>query len=154
MVDRPRLLAVFYRLAFRVLRAYWFVFRPTKRGVKCVLTRGNEVLLVRHTYGDRQLWELPGGAIKRGEAPLDAARRETREELGLTISDWRELGHFTAREEHRHDTLYCFGAEANGAVPVPDRVEIAEARWFPAGAPPAPIGRFARYMLGLCAQTA
>lgn len=149
MVDRARLLALCYRVAYWVLRAYWFVFRPTKRGVKCVITRRDEVLLVRHTYGDRRVWELPGGAIKRGEAPLDAARRETREELGLAISDWRELGHFTAREAHRHDTLHCFHAEVNGAVPVADRVEIAEVGWFPAAAPPAPIGRFALYVLGL-----
>lgn len=147
MVLRTRVLALCYRVAFRVLRVYWLFARPTKRGVKCVLTRRDEVLLVRHTYGDRQLWELPGGAIKRDEAPLDAARREMREELGLTISDFSELGHFTAHEEHRHDTLYCFGAELNGAVPAPDRVEIAEARWFPAGAPPDPVGRFARYMM-------
>ena len=87
MIDRKRLASWCYRLAWHAARVYWFVARPRMRGVKCVITRGDEVLLIRHTYGDRGAWELPGGSIKRGEAPLAAARRETFEEVGLSISD-------------------------------------------------------------------
>ena len=53
--------------------------------------RQRRVLLVRHTYGSRG-WDLPGGSMKRGEAPVNAARREMHEELGVTIDDWRSLG--------------------------------------------------------------
>ena len=40
-----------YRLAYRMLTIWWFVRRPPTAGVKCLLTSGSEVLLVRHTYG-------------------------------------------------------------------------------------------------------
>ncbi|HWF74672.1 MAG TPA: NUDIX domain-containing protein [Solirubrobacteraceae bacterium] len=149
MVDRAWVLSRFYRVAYQLARVYWFVLRPKQRGVKCAITRGDEVLLVRHTYGDRRAWDLPGGAIKRGEAPLDAARRETHEELGLSITDWTALGDFFARYEHRDDTMYCFHAVVDGVSPVADRVEIAEARWFPIVALPQRTGRFVRRILSM-----
>ena len=49
-----------------MLRAYRFVLHPRVRGVRCVLVHGDELLLVRHSYGDRR-WGLPGGLIKRSE---------------------------------------------------------------------------------------
>ena len=149
MVDRAWFLSRFYRVAYRFARVYWFVSRPRKSGVKCVITQGDEVLLVRHTYGNRRVWELPGGAIKRGEEPLEAARREMHEELGLSIADWVALGDFFAETEHRKDTMFCFHAVVEDAVPKADRVEIAEARWFPAAAPPAQTGKFVLRILAM-----
>lgn len=149
MVDRAWILSRFYRVAFQLARVYWFVVRPRKSGVKCAITRGDEVLLVRHTYGDRRAWDMPGGAIKRGEAPVEAARRETQEELSLSIAEWVPLGDFFARYEHRNDTMYCFHAEVDGVEPVADRIEIAEAQWFPTAALPERTGRFVRRILSM-----
>ena len=54
------------RLAYRIAAQLLRVLRPLVPidwgGVKCVLTDGYRVLLVRHTYGSR-LWDLPGGAV-------------------------------------------------------------------------------------------
>ncbi|MDQ6775420.1 MAG: NUDIX domain-containing protein [Actinomycetota bacterium] len=149
MVDRAWVLSRFYRVAYQLARAYWFVARPKQRGVKCAITRGDEVLLVRHTYGDRRSWDMPGGAIKRREAPLDAARREIREELGLSIADWTPLGDFFARYEHRDDTMYCFHTVVDDVNPVADRIEIAELRWFPMTALPERTGQFVRRILSM-----
>jgi 8-oxo-dGTP pyrophosphatase MutT (NUDIX family) len=154
MPDRTWLLPRFYRVAYQFARVYWFFVRPTKRGVKCVISRGDEVLLVRHTYGNRRQWDLPGGSIKRGETPLETARREMQEELGLTISDWQSLGDLFAKYEHRKDTMYCFHAAVDGAAPVADRVEIAELRWFPWKAPPPRTGRFVRRILAMSERAA
>lgn len=147
MVDRAWVLSRFYRVAYQLARVYWFFVRPRKTGVKCAITRGHEVLLVRHTYGDRRAWDMPGGAIKRGEAPLDAARREIHEELSLSIREWVALGDFFARAEHRNDTMYCFHAAVDDVNPVADGIEIAEVAWFPSSALPKRTGRFVRRIL-------
>ncbi|HYG48517.1 MAG TPA: NUDIX domain-containing protein [Allosphingosinicella sp.] len=51
-------------------------------GVHAVpLTESGKVVLVLLTYAPR--WRLPGGGLKRGEAPEEAILRELREEIGL-----------------------------------------------------------------------
>ena len=42
-----------------------------------------DVLLVKPTYKDG--WEIPGGIVEQDESPVQACRREIREELGLEI---------------------------------------------------------------------
>lgn len=51
------------------------------------MERGGRVLLARRPVGKRHagLWELPGGKFLPGESPLDAARRELAEELGVEV---------------------------------------------------------------------
>jgi 8-oxo-dGTP pyrophosphatase MutT (NUDIX family) len=127
-----------YRLAFALLRIYWFVKRPTLHGVKCVLTTGDQVLLVRHTYGPPR-WDLPGGAVRRRERPETTARREMHEELGVTIDDWALLGEVWADSYHCRDTLHCFTAELQRPEFVFDRAELAAARWFPRAELPADV---------------
>ncbi|GGJ75840.1 hypothetical protein GCM10010123_02210 [Pilimelia anulata] len=47
------------------------------------------VLIVEPTY--KEDWEIPGGAVDADEAPLDAAVREIKEELGLLVQPGRLL---------------------------------------------------------------
>jgi 8-oxo-dGTP pyrophosphatase MutT (NUDIX family) len=120
---------VAYRVAYRGLYLFWFVRRPRKRGVKCVLTNRGRILLVRHTYGHRD-WDLPGGSLKRHELPLSAARREMREELAVGTAEWSELGDLHGSMDRRRDTVHCFRAElAEPAITI-DRGELAAAKWF------------------------
>jgi 8-oxo-dGTP pyrophosphatase MutT (NUDIX family) len=113
-----------------------------------VLTDGENVLLVRHTYGKRE-WDLPGGGIKRDERPLEAAQREIEEELGVRLDGWRDLGYLGATEYHRHDTIYCFQAEVNGKPLSIERAEIDTVRWFSRRRLPRDSGRFVRRIIAL-----
>jgi 8-oxo-dGTP pyrophosphatase MutT (NUDIX family) len=135
-----------YRLAYAALCVYWFVRRPQSHGVKCVLTDGDRVLLVRHTYG-RPDWEIPGGSIKPGEEPATAARREMHEELGLAIDDWKPLGEVNGRLQYRRDTLHCFQVERHEPALTLDLGELYEARWFPRSNLPNPLGPYTKLIL-------
>ncbi len=135
-----------YRLAYNVLVVYWFLARPSMTGVKCVLADADRILLVRHTYGP-PLWELPGGGIKRGESPADAARREMREELGVQAEHWLELPVVRGRVNGRRDTLHCFRAELPNPQLTLDRGEIAEAGWFELHALPDRMGIYTERIL-------
>jgi 8-oxo-dGTP pyrophosphatase MutT (NUDIX family) len=146
------LLRRLYRLAWLGLQLRSLVIPRRGRGVKCVLTNGGRVLLVRHTYGQRAMWYLPGGGAHRRESPLHAAEREMREELGVSDLRWRELA---TREMHidRMDVrLTCLHAELADPDGVrPDPVEIAEVRWFSQDQLPLPVGPEVRPLLQLLA---
>lgn len=146
---RNTVLRAVYRVGFRVLHAYWRVAQPQKRGVKCVLTRGPDVLLVRHTYGPETRWELPGGGVKRREEPGAAARREAHEELGVDVTDWRFLGDLFDRIDGKRDRLWCYTAELDDREIVPDGAEIAETRWFRRDELPADVHRYVGRILAL-----
>lgn len=54
-------------------------------GVGGVVLRGNEILLVKHTYGAAKGQLLiPGGHVQHGEMPEAAVVREVLEETGIT----------------------------------------------------------------------
>jgi 8-oxo-dGTP pyrophosphatase MutT (NUDIX family) len=118
-----------YRLAAVLLHLIRPLVPIDWGGVKCVLTDGDRVLLVRHTYGSRR-WDLPGGGRHRGERPIDAARREMREELGLEIDNWRGLGQLHARAEHHRQTIDVYGAELSSPALALDLGELQVAVWF------------------------
>jgi 8-oxo-dGTP pyrophosphatase MutT (NUDIX family) len=139
---------VAYRCAYQGLRVYWFVRRPDVQGVKCVLTNGERVLLVRHTYGHRQ-WDLPGGAVRRREPPHDTARREMQEELGVRIARFNHLGDVRARIDHRHDTMHLYHAELGEHPITVDLCELAEFGWFERRALPSELGRFVTRILAV-----
>jgi 8-oxo-dGTP pyrophosphatase MutT (NUDIX family) len=134
-----------FRLAYVLLRVYWFVRRPRKDGVKCLLTDGDRVLLVRHTYGHGE-WDLPGGSIKRREEPVIAARREMQEELGVRIENWHALGLLEGSMHHRRDLLHCFQAELRAPISI-DRAELVTASWFPRRELPSELSRYVRPVL-------
>jgi 8-oxo-dGTP pyrophosphatase MutT (NUDIX family) len=118
-----------YRVAFRVLQVFWLFRRPATSGVKCVVSDGNRILLVTHTYGNRN-WDFPGGGVKRDEEPLVAAQREMLEELGIERAEWSKLGEVRKNVDHRRDTVHCFRAELASPEVVLNLAELAAAEWF------------------------
>jgi ADP-ribose pyrophosphatase YjhB (NUDIX family) len=135
------------RCAYVALRVYWFIVRPQMSGVKCVITHGDEVLLVRHTYGNRA-WDLPGGTVRRREVPVDAARREMHEELGRQITDWVGLGELYVCTNHHRDNLHLFHGRLDDRRVDLQLSELAESGWFPRDELPEDTGRYVRPIVG------
>lgn len=57
------------------------------RVVAAVIRRGDQLLICQRPTGKRYglLWEFPGGKLRDGESPTDAAARELEEELALSV---------------------------------------------------------------------
>lgn len=99
---------------------------PRKRMAASLLfTDGaGRVLLVEPTY--KPNWELPGGTVELDESPLQAARREGKEELGLDVQVRRLLAvdWVPARLERSEGLITVFdagvlSARAFGALALP-----------------------------------
>lgn len=53
--------------------------------VKCVILRGDQVLLLKRSEDAGGFWQPVTGRLEPGENPVDAARREVAEETGLAV---------------------------------------------------------------------
>jgi 8-oxo-dGTP pyrophosphatase MutT (NUDIX family) len=70
----------------------WVHFRNRAVAIVPLDEAGNTWLVGQRRYTlDEYSWEVPMGGAPLAEAPLDAAKRELREETGLEASDWQEL---------------------------------------------------------------
>ena len=137
---RDPVMRLAYRAGYLGLRAEALLVRRSGRGVKCVLSRDGEILLVRHTYGERHSWRVPGGRRRRGEDPVAAGAREMREELGLDGASWRELATLALRLDGRNVNVACLHAEVGDRQLWFDGGEIADARFFGAEQLPERLG--------------
>jgi 8-oxo-dGTP pyrophosphatase MutT (NUDIX family) len=121
------------RWAYLLYQVWLFFVRPVTLGVRMMLLRDGQVLLVRHTYVPG--WFMPGGGIQRGETLDAAARRETKEELGAELHDLRLLGAYSNFKELKSDHNVLFLSTDFTLGRKQDR-EIAEVRFFPLDALP------------------
>jgi predicted NUDIX family NTP pyrophosphohydrolase len=94
---------------------------------------GLEVLLVHPSgaYNRRAPWSIPKGVPGGGETDLEAtARRETREETGVTAGELFPLGFMDYRKSRKR--VFCFAGPAPAdAAPRPTSWEVDQARFLP-----------------------
>ena len=103
--------------------------------------RGPEVLLIERSRKESDPWSghmaFPGGRLDEGETVEQAARRETHEEVGLSLHDAEPLGRLddlTGRRAGASTGLVisAFVFRHHGETPlVYQEAEVAEALWVP-----------------------
>lgn len=121
------------RLIYSIYRIYLFFVRPVQTGVRVLMIKDGQVLLVRQTYIPG--WFMPGGRLKRGETLEQAARREVKEETGAVLGEMSLLGVYTHFKEWKTDHNIVFLSQdfTNGDL---HDDEIAEVRYHPLEALP------------------
>jgi 8-oxo-dGTP diphosphatase len=129
LVDRAFQLA--YVCAYRMMRVYWTVRRPTTNGALVTIWNRGEVLLVRNSYVN--YYTLPGGYLRRGETSREAALRELREEVGVSAQsgDLKLLVDETHAWEGKQDHVSIFALELDERPEIRvDHREVIDAAWF------------------------
>jgi ADP-ribose pyrophosphatase len=79
----------------------------------------------------RELLEIPAGTREAGEEPLETAKRELREECGLTGGQWRELATFFTTPGFCREYMHVYaaeGVESGESAPEPDE-DLELVRW-------------------------
>lgn len=127
-----------------VMRHRWRRWRKAPiAGVSVIVTNlAGDVLLLKHSYGPA-VWALPGGGLARSEDPLDAARREVREELGIELARIDALCTLDEVLSGSPHTAHIFTGVCD-QQPRPDGREVVEARFFPSHSLPEPLARTTR----------
>lgn len=126
------------RQAYRLRHHLRRITGRTGEGVAIIgHDHGGQVLLVRHSYGPAG-WYFPGGGVRRGESPDDAARRELLEETGCTVDGLRLVAVLDEDLSGAMHKAHVFEGVIDD-MPRPDGREVVEARFFPTHSLPEPL---------------
>ena len=120
----------------RFLHLYWRFKRGMTLGVRGVVLRESEILLVRHGYVPG--WHLPGGGVEPGETFEEALAKELREEGNVRVTGKPVLhALFQNRNASTRDHVAVYVVrEFEYDGPLAPTFEIQEARFFPLSALP------------------
>lgn len=147
LIPRP-MHRVLLRVAHAVRLRVFKVIQPHLRSATVIaLTPDRRMLLVRLSYGTDG-WTLPGGGMRRREAPEDAARRELWEETRCRVSDLACVKVFEDRVLGTTCTGHLFTVTLLD-MPKADGREVVEARLFPLHSLPEPLSRKTAKLLAI-----
>ncbi len=86
----------------------------------------------RYVFGEGQRWEMPTGGVKADESLEEAARRETREEIGYDAADLQPLStYYTSKAIMREVAHLYLGRNLSQVEAKPDETEFLEVGILP-----------------------
>jgi len=86
----------------------WVSFFPSV-SILPIDNKNNVYLAKEFKYGTRKYAiSVPGGTINKNESPLRAAKRELKEELGISAKSWKSLGKFYSSPANVDNLTYTF----------------------------------------------
>ncbi|MBX7236962.1 MAG: NUDIX hydrolase [Caldilineales bacterium] len=86
----------------------------------------------RYVFGEGQRWEMPTGGVKPDESLEEAARRETREEIGYDAADLQPLStYYTSKAIMREVAHLYLGRNLSQVEAKPDETEFLEVGILP-----------------------
>jgi ADP-ribose pyrophosphatase YjhB (NUDIX family) len=111
-------------------RFYWKYLKPQDRRVACLVECDGRVLLIRHRFGKRTIWTVPGGNMNAGEKPKRAIVREVWNMTGIDVRDASEVNTILIDHDDPENTIHCFVMHAETMLMEVDHDLVAEAKWF------------------------
>lgn len=109
----------------RVIENFVSLEMPDVAVVVALTSHGDVVVERGYKHGPRRACvSLPAGYVESGEEPLDAARRELREETGYVSDDWVPLGRFTADGNRGGGVSHLYLAQASRLLADPDAHDL------------------------------
>lgn len=116
----------FYRL---IKNAILSLLSKKTLGSRILLINDNKILLVKHTY--QPGWYTIGGAVDKGESPLEAIHRELAEEVGVTLNQPPKLfSVYYSNIEKRDDYVILYIGNDHIQQECLS-AEISDKKWFP-----------------------
>lgn len=108
--------------------AYNKLFRVSRARV-VLIDEGGRIFLVQH-WARGESWSIPGGGIERHESAIEAAQRELREELGISLEVNRLL-YLTTIEHNYTAPIFTTRIKTEELPPQPHNPrEITTVGWF------------------------
>lgn len=116
-------------IIWKIHNIFLKIFSIRTLGVRALVIKDQEVLLITHTYVPN--WYAIGGGIEKGETALESIKRELLEEVGISLTKEPFLAgiyHNTISKPDDYVVLYIVKDFTQAKV---HSSEIKKTKWFP-----------------------
>ena len=115
-----------------------------------IFNDAGQVLLLKHRFRAGSGWGLPGGFLEAGEQPLEALKRELREEIGVEVETAHIFASRSFKKPRQVEVLFRCGITG---VAKPRTMEVERAEWFSINSLPDGLPRDQRLLIERAAKT-